>query len=143
MIYETYSPEETKQIAVNMGMNANVGDIFCLSGDLGVGKTLFSKGFASGLGIDEREVTSPTFTIINQYNGRIPMYHFDVYRIIDIEEMDDTGYEDCFFGEGVCLVEWAEMVEDIIPENAVWILIEKDLEKGENYRKITIRGENI
>ena len=143
MIYETYSPEETKQIAVNMGMNANVGDIFCLSGDLGVGKTLFSKGFASGLGIDEREVTSPTFTIINQYNGRLPMYHFDVYRIIDIEEMDDTGYEDCFFGEGVCLVEWAEMVEDIIPENAVWILIEKDLEKGENYRKITIRGENI
>lgn len=143
MIYETYSPEETKQIAVNMGMNANVGDIFCLSGDLGVGKTLFSKGFASGLGIDEREVTSPTFTIINQYNGRIPMYHFDVYRIIDIEEMDDTGYEDCFFGEGVCLVEWAEMVEDIIPENAVWILIEKDLEKGGNYRKITIRGENI
>ena len=124
-------------------MNANVGDIFCLSGDLGVGKTLFSKGFASGLGIDEREVTSPTFTIINQYNGRIPMYQFDVYRIIDIEEMDDTGYEDCFFGEGVCLVEWAEMVEDIIPENAVWILIEKDLEKGGNYRKITIRGENI
>ena len=143
MIYETYSPEETKQIAVNMGINSNVGDIFCLSGDLGVGKTLFSKGFAGGLGIDEREVTSPTFTIINQYNGRLPMYHFDVYRITDIEEMDDTGYEDCFFGEGVCLVEWAEMVKDIIPENAVWILIEKDLEKGENYRKITIRGENI
>ena len=141
MVYETYSPEETKKIAFEMGKNAVKGDIYCLSGDLGAGKTLFSKGFAAGLEIPEDDVTSPTFTIINQYDGRLTMYHFDVYRINDIWEMDDTGYEDCFFGEGVCLVEWAEMVKDIIPENAVWINIEKDLEKGDNYRKINIRGD--
>ena len=141
MYYETYSPEVTKTIAFEMSKNAVKGDIYCLSGDLGAGKTLFSKGFAAGHEIPEDDVTSPTFTIINQYDGRLTMYHFDVYRINDIWEMDDTGYEDCFFGEGVCLVEWAEMVKDIIPENAVWINIEKDLEKGDNYRKINIRGD--
>ena len=109
-----------------------------LDGDLGVGKTVFTQGFAKGLGI-QSDVNSPTFTIIQQYEeGRLPLYHFDVYRIGDISEMDEIGYEDCFYGEGVCLIEWASLVEEIIPETAIEIRIEKDLEKGFDYRKITV-----
>ena len=119
---------------------ADSGDVFCLSGDLGVGKTVFTRGFAKGLAVEDEYITSPTFTIINEYEGRLNLYHFDVYRIGSIEEMDDTGYEEYFFGDGVCLVEWAELVEEIIPENAVWIKIEKDYNKDFDYRKITIGG---
>ncbi len=141
MVYETFSPSETEKIGFEMGKNASAGDIYCLSGDLGVGKTVFTRGFAKGLGVEDEYITSPTFTIINEYEGRLNLYHFDVYRIGSIEEMDDTGYEDYFFGNGVCLVEWAELVKEIIPENAKWITVEKDLSKGDDYRKITVRGE--
>ena len=141
MVYETFSPSETEKIGFEMGKNASAGDIYCLSGDLGVGKTVFTRGFAKGLGVEDEYITSPTFTIINEYEGRLNLYHFDVYRIGSIEEMDDTGYEDYFFGNGVCLVEWAELVKEINPENAKWITVEKDLSKGDDYRKITVRGE--
>ncbi len=140
MIKETYSQEETEDFGREIGMKAKAGDIYCLSGDLGVGKTVFTRGFARGLGIDD-DITSPTFTLINEYYGRFPMYHFDVYRVGDAEEMEYIGCDDYFFGEGVCLIEWAEMIEDMIPENAVWIKIEKNLEKGLNYRCITFGGK--
>ena len=140
MIIETYSQDETEKIGYDTAIKALPGQVYCLSGDLGVGKTVFTRGFARGLGIDEH-ITSPTFTIINEYEGRLPLYHFDVYRVADSEEMDYIGCDEYFFGNGVCLIEWAELIEDIIPENAVWIKIEKDLEKGTDYRKITI-GED-
>ena len=140
MIIETYSQDETEKIGYDTAIKALPGQVYCLSGDLGVGKTVFTRGFARGLGIDEH-ITSPTFSIINEYEGRLPLYHFDVYRVADPEEMDYIGCDEYFFGNGVCLIEWAELIEDIIPENAVWIKIEKDLEKGTDYRKITI-GED-
>ena len=137
-IIETYSPEETFQAGKRLGEQAGKGQVYCLDGDLGVGKTVFTQGFAKGLGI-QSDVNSPTFTIIQQYEeGRLPLYHFDVYRIGDISEMDEIGYEDCLYGEGVCLIEWASLVEEIIPETAIEIRIEKDLEKGFDYRKITV-----
>ena len=139
MIKEVFSAEETEKIGFDTGKNAKKGDIYCLSGDLGVGKTVFTKGFAKGLGIDEH-ITSPTFTIVNEYeNGGDMFYHFDVYRINDIEEMYDIGYEEYFYGEGICLIEWAEMIEELIPENAVWIEIKKDIEKGLDYRIIEVK----
>jgi len=141
MIYETYGPQETEKLGYEMGKNAKAGDIYCLSGDLGVGKTVFTRGFAKGLEVEDEYITSPTFTIINEYEGRLNLYHFDVYRIGSIEEMDDTGYEDYFFGDGVCLVEWAELVEEIIPSDAKWITVEKDFTKDFEYRKITVRGD--
>ena len=140
MIYEVNSPEETYELGKSLGSTANVGEIYCLNGDLGVGKTVFTKGFADGLGISE-EVNSPTFTIIQEYkDGRIPLYHFDVYRIGDPEEMYEIGFEDYFYGGGVCLVEWSQLIEELIPEDAVQIIIEKNLEKGLDYRKITAEG---
>lgn len=138
MIYETYTAKETEDIGVLLGGQAKPGAIYCLIGDLGVGKTVFSKGFAKGLGITEH-ITSPTFTIVNEYHhGRLPFYHFDVYRIEDSEEMYEIGYEEYFYNEGVCLVEWANLIDDIIPEEAIFITIEKDLEKGLDYRRITL-----
>ena len=138
MIYETFSAEETEKLGYEMGKNAKAGNVFCLSGDLGVGKTVFTRGFAKGLEVEDEYITSPTFTIINEYEGRLNLYHFDVYRIGSIEEMDDTGYEDYFFGEGVCFVEWATLIEELLPDNVKWIKIEKDLKKGFDYRRITI-----
>ena len=115
-------------------------DTFNLGKKLGVGKTVFTQGFAKGLGIEET-VNSPTFTIIQVYDeGRIPLYHFDVYRIGDPEEMYEIGYEDYFFGEGVCLIEWSKLIEELIPSDAATVLIEKDLEKGLDYRKVTVEG---
>jgi tRNA threonylcarbamoyladenosine biosynthesis protein TsaE len=138
IIIETNSPEETFNAGKKLGETANPGDIFTLKGDLGVGKTVFTQGVAAGLGIKEH-VNSPTFTIVQVYDeGRLPFYHFDVYRIGDIEEMDEIGYEDYFYGQGLCIVEWAELIEELIPANARHIAIEKDLEKGFDYRKITI-----
>ena len=138
MIKESFLPEETEKIGFEIGKNAKLGDIYCLSGDLGTGKTVFTKGFARGLGITEY-ITSPTFTIVNEYNGRIPLYHFDVYRIYSIDEMYDIGYEEYFFGNGVCLIEWAELAKEIIPKEAIWIKIEKDFSKGDNFRKIILQ----
>lgn len=138
MIYETYSPEETEKIGFQIGEEAKPGTIMALFGDLGVGKTVFTKGLAKGLGITE-QVNSPTFTILQVYEeGRLPLYHFDVYRIGDPEEMDEIGYEDYFFGQGVCLVEWANLIEELMPRETISITIEKDPSKGFEYRKITI-----
>ena len=143
MIIETNNQCETENLGKYFGKKAEKGQIFCLSGDLGVGKTVFTKGFAQGLLIEDKYITSPTFTIINEYQGRLPFYHFDVYRISSVEEMDDTGYEEIFFGKGVSLIEWAELIEELIPRDAIWINIEKDLSIGDEYRKITVRGTKI
>ena len=140
-IIETRSEESTREIGRKLGEMVKKGTVLTLNGDLGVGKTVFTQGFAKGLGIEEA-VNSPTFTIVQIYEeGRMPFYHFDVYRIGDIEEMEEIGYEDYFYGEGVCLIEWAELITEILPKQCVSITIEKDLEQGFDYRKITIEGE--
>lgn len=138
MIYETYSAEETAALGEKLGREAKPGDVCTLMGDLGVGKTVLTQGIAKGLGITE-PISSPTFTIVQVYEeGRLPFYHFDVYRIGDIEEMDEIGYEDYFYGEGLTMIEWANLIEEILPDHYREITIEKDLEKGFDYRKITI-----
>ena len=138
MKIESNSAEETFALGKQCGEKAAAGQVYCLYGDLGVGKTVFTKGFAAGLGIKE-PVNSPTFTIVQVYEeGRMPFYHFDVYRIGDIEEMDEIGYEDYFYGDGLCMIEWSNLIEEILPEHRKEITIEKDLEKGFDYRKITI-----
>ena len=140
MVIETRSPEETFALGEKLGREAKPGQIYTLNGDLGTGKTVFTQGFAAGLGITE-PVNSPTFTIVQIYEeGRMPFYHFDVYRIGDIEEMDEIGYEDYFYGNGVCLIEWADLIRELLPEETGRITIEKDLEKGFDYRKIQIDG---
>lgn len=145
-IIESFKPEDTFLLGKQLGESACPGDVFLLEGDLGVGKTVFTQGFAAGLEILE-PVNSPTFTIVQEYDeGRLPFYHFDVYRIGDVEEMDEIGYEDYFYGRGVCLIEWANLIEEILPQNARKIIIEKELEKGFDYRKIQIeekKNENI
>lgn len=139
MIIETYSEKETYEAGYNLGLKATPGQVFALLGDLGVGKTVFTKGFAAGLGVREH-VSSPTFTIIQTYDdGRMPFYHLDVYRIGDVEEMYEIGYEDCFFDEGVCLVEWANLIEELMPEDTITVTIEKNLEKGFDYRRIEVQ----
>lgn len=138
MVKESYSPEETFAIGKEIGDQLKPGDVYCLIGDLGVGKTVFTQGLAKGLGIEE-PINSPTFTIIQEYHeGRIPLYHFDVYRIGDVSEMDELGYEEYFYGDGACLIEWGNLIEEILPKETVTITIEKDLEKGFDYRKITV-----
>ena len=141
MMIESFGPGDTYSLGQRLGREAKKGDIFCLNGDLGVGKTVFTQGFAAGLGITE-PVNSPTFTILQQYDeGRLPLYHFDVYRIADPDEMADIGYEEYFFsGDGVCLVEWPGQIEELLPEEARWIRIEKDLDQGFDYRRITWDG---
>lgn len=137
-VFESFGPEDTFRFGEEIGKKAARGTVFTLIGDLGVGKTVFTKGLARGLGITE-PVNSPTFTIMQVYEeGRYPFYHFDVYRIGDISEMDEIGYEDCFYGEGICLIEWADLITEILPENYVRITISKDLQKGFDYRKIVL-----
>ena len=137
MIIETRSPEETFQVGKSLGEKAYPGQVITLTGDLGVGKTVFTQGLAKGLGIEE-PVNSPTFTIVQVYEGgRLPFYHFDVYRIGDVEEMDEVGFDEYVSGEGVSLIEWANLIEEILPENRVNITIEKDLEQGFDFRRIT------
>ncbi|MDD6572419.1 MAG: tRNA (adenosine(37)-N6)-threonylcarbamoyltransferase complex ATPase subunit type 1 TsaE [Thermoflexaceae bacterium] len=139
-VIETFGPDETFELGRKIGEQIAAGTVISLVGDLGVGKTVFTQGFAKGLGIDGA-VNSPTFTIVQVYEeGRLPFYHFDVYRIGDISEMDEIGYEDYFYGDGVCLVEWANLIEEIMPENHWVITLDKVLEKGFDYRKITIQG---
>jgi tRNA threonylcarbamoyladenosine biosynthesis protein TsaE len=138
MIIETRSAEETYQLGFEIGQKAQAGQVYTLVGDLGVGKTVFTQGLAKGLEIEEA-INSPTFTIVQVYEeGRLPFYHFDVYRIGDICEMDEIGYEDYIYGEGVTLIEWANLIEEILPTKRTEIVIEKDLEQGFDYRKITI-----
>jgi len=141
MIVNTKNAKETFELGVSMGEQAKPGQVYTLLGDLGVGKTLFTQGFAKGLGILE-PVSSPTFTIVQIYKeGRIPFYHFDVYRIGDIEEMYEIGYEDYFYGNGVCMIEWADQIEEILPDDVIRIVLEKDLDLGFDYRKIMIGEE--
>lgn len=138
MILESKSPEDTFQIGMRLGQVAKAGEVYTLTGDLGVGKTVFTQGFAKGLGIEE-PVNSPTFTILQIYEGgRLPLYHFDVYRIGSVEEMDETGFEEYLMGEGVSLIEWADLIREILPGERTQIRIEKDLEKGFDYRRITV-----
>lgn len=138
IIIESFTPEETFQIGLKLGQEAKAGDVLCLEGDLGVGKTVFTQGFGNGLSILE-PINSPTFTIVQEYEeGRMPFYHFDVYRIEDIEEMYEIGYEEYFYGSGVCLIEWSNLIEELLPKKRTIIRIEKDIEKGFDYRKITI-----
>lgn len=136
---ESFSAEDTHALGKKLGENAKPGDVYTLLGDLGVGKTVLTQGIADGLGIKEA-ICSPTFTIVQVYDeGRMPFYHFDVYRIGDIEEMDEIGYEDYFYGDGLTIIEWANLIEEILPSKRKEITIEKDLEKGFDYRRITIK----
>lgn len=138
MIIETRSAKETYDLGVEIGKRAAKGQVYTLVGDLGVGKTVFTQGLARGLGIEDA-ISSPTFTIVQVYDeGRLPFYHFDVYRIGDISEMDEIGYEDYVYGEGVSLIEWANLIEEILPEERIAVTIKKDLEKGFDYRIIRI-----
>ena len=129
----TESTEETSKIGEQLGKLLNKGNIVCLSGDLGAGKTSFTKGIAKGLEVKDY-VTSPTYTIINEYEVRLPLYHFDVYRLNDAEEMHELGYEEYFFGDGVVVLEWADIVREIIPGERLWITILNT--KGDNSREI-------
>lgn len=138
MIIETKCPEQTFELGVRLGKKAKPGQVFTLTGDLGVGKTVFTQGLARGLEIGE-PISSPTFTIVQVYEeGRLPFYHFDVYRIGDVEEMEEVGFEDYVLGEGVSLIEWANLIEEILPEQRTDIIIEKDLKNGFEYRRITV-----
>ena len=138
-VYETNGPEETMRTGRMLGESAAPGQVYALVGDLGVGKTVFTKGFAEGLGIEE-PVNSPTFTILQIYEeGRLPLYHFDVYRIEEPEEMEEIGMDEYIDGAGVCLIEWAGRIEELLPEDVIVVFIEKDLEKGLDYRRITVR----
>ncbi len=140
VIYESYRPEDTFSVGEKIGKDAMPGEVWTLTGDLGSGKTVLTQGVAKGLGITE-PVSSPTFTIVQIYeSGRMPLYHLDVYRIGDIEEMEETGYEDYFYGEGLCVVEWAELIEELLPERYHRITIEKDPVKGFDYRRILVES---
>lgn len=138
LVVETFSPEETLELGRRLGQQAKPGEVYTLIGDLGVGKTVLTQGIAEGLEIEE-PICSPTFTIVQVYEeGRMPFYHFDVYRIGDVEEMEEIGYEDYFYGDGLCMIEWANLIPEILPPYYREITIEKDLEKGFDYRRITI-----
>lgn len=142
ILFNSFSPEETYFLGRLLGKRCMRGEVYTLSGDLGVGKTLFTQGFAAGLDIPE-PVSSPTFTILQMYDtGRLPFYHFDVYRIGDVEEMEEVGWEDCIYGGGVCIVEWAELIQEILPSQRFQILIEKDPTQGFDYRRITVYYED-
>ncbi len=143
MIIESFSAEDTYKIGSDLGSKATKGQVYCINGDLGVGKTVFTQGFAKGLGVDEH-VNSPTFTIIQEYKGKhLPLYHFDVYRIGDVSEMDEIGYEDYFYGDGVCLIEWAKLIDEVLPKIRTSIQIKKNLNKGFDYREIEIIESNL
>lgn len=137
MLFESSSPEDTEILGECLGRIAKKGYVVSLTGELGVGKTEFVKGFAKGAGVDDY-VTSPTFTIVNEYQGRLPVYHFDVYRINDVDEMYEIGYEEYFFGDGISIVEWADIIADIMPDECIKVHISKDLDMGVDYRNITI-----
>ena len=139
MEFETFSPEETLELGRKFGREAQPGEVYTLVGDLGVGKTVFTQGIAQGLGIEE-PICSPTFTIVQEYHtGRMPFYHFDVYRIGDVSEMDEIGYEEYFYGDGVCIVEWGLMIEELLPDDCIFIEITKNTEKGFDYRRVSIK----
>ncbi|MBO4374476.1 MAG: tRNA (adenosine(37)-N6)-threonylcarbamoyltransferase complex ATPase subunit type 1 TsaE [Lachnospiraceae bacterium] len=136
--FESMTEKATFEYARAMGKQAKAGDVIALTGEMGAGKTVFAKGFADGLGISET-VSSPTFTLVQIYDdGRLPLYHFDVYRIADESEMDETGFEDYISGEGITLVEWADRIQDMMPDNTIWIRMYKDPEVDMDYRRLEI-----
>lgn len=137
MVYETNSCEETFALGETLGKSAQKGDVFTLRGDLGAGKTALAQGIAAGLGVSEA-VCSPTYTVVSEYEGRLPLFHFDLYRLGSAEELYEIGFEDYIYGEGVCVIEWPELAEELLSEGVVGITIEKDLHKGHDYRKITV-----
>ena len=137
MMYKSNSPKETENIAKSFAKSLEKGDVICLSGDLGTGKTAFVQGLAKGLGITDY-INSPTFTIVNCYLGNLPFYHFDVYRIDDSDEMYEIGYEEYVYGDGISVIEWPEIISDILPDRRYDIKIAKNLDVHENYREITI-----
>lgn len=142
-VIDSFREEDTLRIGEKLAQSCSAGSIVLLDGELGTGKTVFTKGFGKGLGINE-PISSPTFTILQIYEtGCLPLYHFDVYRIGDIEEMEEIGYEDYFYGKGVCLIEWAVLIKEILPEQVIEVTIEKDLEHGFDYRRITITERGI
>lgn len=141
MRYKSNNHRETENIAKSFAGELIQGDVVCLRGDLGVGKTAFVKGMAEGLGVDEY-ISSPTFTIVNCYDGKYPVYHFDAYRISDSEEMYEIGFEEFIYGKGISIIEWPEMIEDILPENRYEVNIKKDLSQHDNFREITIERRN-
>lgn len=138
MIYDSYSENDTKNIAKEIAQDLKAGDVICLNGDLGVGKTVFVTALSRALGVDEY-ISSPTFTIVNEYSGKMPIYHFDVYRIADPEEMFEIGFDEYIYGEGLCIIEWSCNIEDILPDKRYEIDIERDYSKGEDYRSISIK----
>ena len=137
MLYKSNSAKETENIAKAFAKTLKIGDIVCLKGDLGVGKTAFTAGLAKGLGVNEY-ISSPTFTILNCYSGDVPLFHFDVYRISDSDEMLDIGFDEYITGSGVSVIEWAELIEDILPKDRYEVEITKNLDIHENYREISI-----
>ena len=137
-VFETWNEADTRKLAAELGREAKRGQVFCLEGDLGAGKTALAKGFAEGLGITE-DVVSPTFTLVHEYNGRLPLYHFDIYRLLDADSLYDIGFWEYIEGDGVCLIEWANQLREEMPPDAIWIRIEKDPHQGQDYRKIIIK----
>ena len=140
MEFESLSSEETYNLGIKLGSEAKKGQVYSLEGDLGAGKTVFAKGFAKGLGFDDDCIVSPTFTIVNEYKGKLDFYHMDVYRLSDSDEAFEIGIDEMLNLDGVCLIEWGEIIKDMFPEDTIFIRIEKNLEKGDNYRLIEIRG---
>lgn len=142
MLYKSYSPEETSEIAAELAKSLKSGDVICLNGDLGVGKTAFVQGLAKALGVTDY-VSSPTFTIVNSYDGSLPLHHFDVYRINDCEEMYEIGYEEYICGDGISVIEWSENILDILPCERYDVTISKNLDVDIDYREIVIekRGQ--
>ncbi len=141
MVKESNSAKDTFELGFEMGKKSASGQVYCLDGDLGTGKTVFTAGFAKGLGIEEA-ICSPTFTLLQVYEeGRLPLYHFDVYRIEDPDEMFEIGFDEYIFGEGVCLIEWGSAIAGLLPENTIYIAIEKDLDRGFDYRIITVKDK--
>lgn len=140
--YISNSAADTKKIAAELVNTLNPGSVICMYGDLGAGKTAFVQGMAAALGIDE-PVTSPTFTIVNEYYGKMPLYHFDVYRIGSSDEMFEIGFDEYIDGDGISVIEWAELIEDILPEDRINVTILKNMDKGEDYREIKVEGIDI
>jgi tRNA threonylcarbamoyladenosine biosynthesis protein TsaE len=133
----TYSERETLQFGKELARRIDKGDVLCISGDMGAGKTHLIKGIAEGFGIDPTKVNSPTFTLVNEYKGHIKLFHFDLFRVKNEKELLEIGLEEYLYGDGVCLIEWPEKMETLIPENAVNVKISK---LGSQTRMIEISG---
>ncbi len=135
--FKTFSAEETVNLGSKLGKILDRGDVVCITGELGTGKTAFTGGIAKALGI-KGYITSPTFTIVNEYKSTIPLFHFDVYRISEPEEMIEIGFDEYLDSGGIVVIEWAELIKDILPANHIWVDISKDTKEDMNARNIKI-----